>query len=151
MSTRRERAKAQSGKSGRNHNDGMTYFERYQKEAILSESVETFWPHLNAEGLPWLLTGGSKALPDTFEGLREQLVQERVTEINEVVFSITPYVTMPYETTREHAEQIVDTMMGVWPPKRILCCATAKQLETLEAKYGPLPAHYYDVELPLAA
>lgn len=125
----------------RSHNDGLTYFQRYQLEGQKSHSVETFWAHLNAAGKPWCLSNSKE--PPT----REDLIQTRMQIRNLVI--LRDGTQFEYTEERELAEQEVDLSLGVWPPVRILCVATATQLATLEAKHGALPPRYY--ELPVLA
>lgn len=137
----------------KSHKDGLTYFQRYMKEAKHSATVDRFAPIVNAEGLACGVLVGGRTLPDTFEGYREMIVQGYENEHRFYFANAQDHVGMSYRVTREEAEQLADTLLGVWPPRRILCCATESGLKHLESTRGVLPAWPYaeNAEHPKAA
>lgn len=124
-------------------------YEDYVAHALAgSETVETFYPHANRDGKVWLLSHRSAPIvtEEDWARVRDDMIQTNMAIPVVICFGSAPIEhQFQYRMSREEAEQQVDLVLGVWPPKRLLCTANPNGWENCARRHSAKAA------VPLAA
>lgn len=108
------------------------YDDYVRKATKSSETVETFYLHVNDQGLPWCVSMGTQREPT-----RDEMIAGRMDEETVIILGAWPDQTrFSYRMSYEEAEQAIDLLYGVYPPVRMLCTANPDTVARLDARYG---------------